>query len=177
MSSLYELTEEMVALDRLLAELGGEVTEGTEGQTLEQWATEFDWKLREKVDGYGSLIKNLEADAGAIGEEVKRLQDRARVLDNRASRLKALAKFSMERLQTRKLEGLRFTIALQKAGGLAPLEVLMDAEKLPEHFQTVTISANNEAIRKQLENPDTAEAIVAAGIARLGERGEYVRIR
>lgn len=174
MSSLYELTEEMVALDRLLAELGGEVTEGTQGQTLEQWATEFDWKMRDKVDGYGALIKNLEADAGAIGDEVKRLQDRARALDNRASRLKALAKFSMERLRTRKLEGLRFTIALQKACGQDPLEVLVeDLEKFPERFIRVRKEADKEALRAALVAKDPE----AEMLARLGERGDYVRIR
>ena len=70
MSSLYELTEDLVALDRLLAELGGEVTEGTEGQTLERWANEYEWKMRDKVDGYAALIRNLEADRGALEEEV-----------------------------------------------------------------------------------------------------------
>ena len=140
MSSLYDLTEELVALDKLLEELGGDVT-GVEGQTLETWASQFHWQMANKVDAYGALYKNLEADAKAIAEEVKRLSDRKRTLENRGSRLLALAKFSMERLKTRKLEGQRFTIAIQKAGGLDPLEILIErAEDLMELAEGTMVS-------------------------------------
>ncbi len=173
MSSLYELTEELVALDTLLAEVGGDVST-PEGQTLEAWAEKFQWQMANKVDAYGALYKNLEADAKALAEEVKRLSDRKRALENRGARLLALAKFSMDRLQTRKLEGQRFTIALQKAGGLDPLEVLVErAEDLPERFQRKTVDFDKDEIRLALAANDPE----IQGKARLGERGEYVRIK
>jgi hypothetical protein len=173
MSSLYQLTEEVVALDALLAEVGGDVST-PEGQTLEAWAEQFQWQMSDKVDAYGALYKNLEADAKAIADEVKRLTDRRRTLENRAARLLALAKFSMDRLHTRKLEGQRFTIVVQKAGGVAPVELLVERpEDLPASFQRTTVSADNEAIREALEKKDPS----LEGKARLGERGEYVRIK
>lgn len=175
--SLYQLTEELVALDALLAEVGGDVT-SPEGQTLEAWAEKFNWQMSDKVDAYGALYKNLDADAKALADEVKRLTDRRRVLENRMARLLALAKFSMDRLQTRKLEGQRFTIVVQKAGGVAPLEILVeDLGALPEWARRVEVLANNEAIRRALDAQDPAQVAELAGKARLGDRGEYVRIK
>lgn len=174
MTSLYELTEDLVALNRLLEELGGDVTDGTQGQTLERWAEEFDWKLRDKVDGYATIIRNIEGDALLLEEEITRLQNRKRVLDNRVARLKALAKYSMERLGTRKMEGLKFTLALQKAGGQDPLELLVeDVEQFPSRFLRIRKEADKDALRKALVEKDPE----AARLARLGERGDYVRVR
>lgn len=188
MSSLYQLTEDLVALDKLLADLGGDVSEGTEGQTLEQWAAEFDWKMRSKVDGYGGLYTNMKADAAELAAEMKRLGDRKRALENRAARLLALAKFSMERLGVRKLEGVKFTIALQKNGGVEPLEVLVEAKALPEPFrkEETVYSADAEALRAALEKrraalakdpPEADPHPELAGVAQLLERGESVRVR
>lgn len=177
MSSLYELTEELVSLHQLLFELGGDVTEGTEGATLEQWAQEYDWKHRQKVDGYASLIKGIEADVEQMEAEMARLRERAQVFTNRAARLKALAKFSMERLQTRKLEGVKFTISIQKNGGKPPLEILGDpalvVERMPDRFVKVRKSPDNDALREALAKDDPE----AAKFAKIGEPGESVRVR
>ena len=185
--SLYVLTEELVALDSMLAEIGGDVS-SPEGQTLEKWAAEFDWKMRDKVDGYASLAINLEADALTIANEVKRLQARKNAIENRRARLLALAKFSMERLQVRKLEGVRFTIAIQKNGGVEPLEVLVATDQLPDKFYSVeeVYTADTDLLRKALEArraalaktpPDPDPFPELAGKAELKERGESVRVR
>ena len=183
--SLYVLTEELVALDTMLQEIGGDVS-SPEGQTLEKWAEEFDWKMRDKVDGYASLAINLEADALTIANEVRRLQARKNAIENRRARLLALAKFSMERLKVRKLEGVRFTIAIQKNGGVEPLEVLVEPKDLPAHFrdEEMVYSANLDVLRKSLEVRRAALAKgeadpipELAGKAELKERGESVRVR
>ena len=188
MSSLYQLTEELVALDTLLADIGGDVSEGTEGQTLEKWAAEFDWKMKTKVDAYGSLYKNMEADANELKAEIKRLSDRKRAIENRGARLLALAKFSMERLKTRKLEGVKFTISIQKNGGPEPIEVLIEPKALPEAFrdEEMVYSANQDALRAALEKrraalakepPEADPFPELAGKAELKDRGESVRVR
>ncbi len=175
MSSLYQLTEEVKALDDLLVEQGGDVSEGAAGQTLERWAQEYQWALAVKIDAYGEFHRNLEAQAAALDEEIKRLRARKEAVENRAQRLLDLAKFSMERLQLRKLEGTKFTIGLQRVGGKDPVEVLVNAEALPEGYRRtqILIDADKEKIRAGLEGKDPA----LEGKARLGQRGEYVRIR
>ena len=186
--SIYQLTEDLVSLNTLLEEIGGDVSEGSEGQTLEKWAEEFDWKMRSKVDAYGGLYKNMDADVAGIKAEIKRLGDRARALENRKTRLLALAKFSMERLKVRKLEGVKFTIAIQKNGGVEPMEVLVDAKYLPAAFvkEETVYNADSDALRTALEArraalaktpPDPDPFPELAGKAELSERGESVRVR
>jgi hypothetical protein len=47
----------------------------------------------------------------------------------------------------------------------------INAEDLPQEFQKVTISANNDAIREALESGEQL------GWARIGERGEHINIK
>lgn len=174
MSSLYTLTEELVKLDQLLIEAGGEVTEGSDGASLEDWLKKYEWQVGEKVDAYGGLIKNWDADIKAIAGEAERLAARAAVIVNKIKRLKEMAGLAMKMRGIRKLEGTLFTIALQKNGGKPPLIMIVeDVAKLPEKFVKVTKSADSEAIRTALalEDPE------AAKVARIGEVGESVRIR
>jgi hypothetical protein len=183
-SSLYAITEELVALDALLGEVGGDVST-PEGQTLEAWAEKFQWQMANKVDAYGALYKNMESDANELKAEIKRLSDRKKTLENRASRLLALAKFSMERLKTRKLEGIKFTISIQANGGVEPLEVLVDPKELPEQFRDVDmVYSPNDLLRPALEARRAALAKgeadpcpELAGKAELKDRGESVRVR
>ena len=174
MSSLYTLTEELVKLDQMLIAAGGEVTEGTDGASLEEWLKAYEWQVTDKVDAYGGLIKNWQADIEAISAEATRLSDRARVITNKIKRLKEMAGLAMKMRGIRKLEGTLFTIALQKNGGKPPLIMLVeDVAKLPEQFVKRTPAADSEAIRAALELKDPE----AEKVARIGEVGESVRIR
>lgn len=174
MSSLYTLTEELIALDRLLVEAGGEVTEGTDGASLEDWLKKYEWQVGEKVDAYGGLIKNWEADIDGIKKEAERLVARAGVIGNKIKRLKEMAGLAMKMRGIRKIEGTLFTIALQKNGGKPPLIMIVeDVAKLPEQFVKRTPAPDSEAIRAALALNDPE----AAKVARIGEVGESVRIR
>jgi hypothetical protein len=172
--SLYEISEQIQALDQLLANLGGDVTEGTDGATIEKWAEEYQWMEREKVDGYVKLIKNIEGQQGAIDDEVKALTEKSRVLDNRISRLKSLVKFIMDQRKTKRLEGNVWSFVIQKNGGKDPIELLVeDPEKLPDEMVKIIRKADLDAIREALE----AKKPEALAVARIGERGESLRIR
>lgn len=174
MSSLYQITQDLVALEQLIEQVGGDITEGTQGEALEKWMKEYEWQQRDKVDGYCSLITNMESDVDAIGAEVKRLNDRARVIVNRIERLKAMAKLCMETLGVRRLEGQKFSMAIQKNGGKDPLELIVEnADYYPDRFVKVRREVDKDALRIALEKADAE----AARLARLGERGETVRIR
>jgi hypothetical protein len=173
MPSLYTLTEDLLALDQLLAEEGGDVTEESKGAALESWIKEFNWKMSDKIDGYAGLIKNWESDVSACAEERRRLQLREKIILNRVDRLKNMARLAMSMLNTRKMEGSKFTITLAKNGGVLPMELTVEPDKVPEKFIWVERSPDMAAIRTALEacDPD------AEAIARFGERGESVRVR
>lgn len=176
MSTLYQLSQEMLALDQLLSEAGGDVSEDDQGKALQRWVAEYDFKVRDKIDAYGAVIANIKSDAESLKMESERLNNRAKVLINRIERMKALVQFAMNAMGTRKIEGLKFTFSIQKNGGVAPLELLVDPIHLPHRFCRVVPEArvpDVDAIRKALEAGDAE----AAKFAFLKDRGESVRIR
>lgn len=175
MSSLYELTTEVKALSQLLEEVGGDVSDGTQGEVLIKWMDEYGLAMKGKVDAYGSLVKNIESHVESIDIEIKRLRDRKEVFNNRIERLKQLADYAMRTLDVKKIEGEKFTISLQKAGGVQSLKIL-DEKGLPDKYLDIIPEQyvpSQERIRKGLEENDPE----LSGKAELLPRKESVRIK
>lgn len=179
MSSLLEITEEMQEILRLVDEemerSGGDVTEGTDGGALMSRLQSYDLKMKDKVDAYATVVRVLELDSKVLNEEVKRMADRARAFENKAKRMKQLLGFAMLQLGTRKLEGLKFTAAIQLNGGKQPLKIKdgIDVDKVPSRFQRIDISIDTDKVREAIEAGDAE----AQKIADLLPRSESVRIR
>jgi len=174
MSSLYQISEKLKELETLMEAAGGDVSEGSEGANLEKWIETYEWQQREKVDAYCEHIRNIEGDILAINAEVKRLSDRSKSLSNKVDRMKDMLKVAMEFKQVRKLDGVKFGVAIQKNGGKPPIEITEeDPAKLPIHLVKIIRQPDKDAIREALENGDPE----AAKVARIGTPGESVRIR
>lgn len=173
MSTLYEITDELLELDAQLNESGGELT--PEVELL--WEIVSD-KLLGKIDRISSYAREQQARAKMIQEEEDRLAARRRVHQNKEKSLKALLKLAMERLGKSKLEGSIFTVALQVNGGVAPLTGagIVDPSLLPPKFHKIVVEPRNDAIRQYCEQFGPlmdGETVVA----QVGERGSSVRIR
>lgn len=146
--SLYELAEEAVALDALVAQDEGEWTE-----THEALANELVEKLVQKADSFGGYVRSLEADADACAEEIARLAARKQTRENRVKWLKSYAMMAMQRIDRPKIEGTLFTIALQNNTPRVDVSVQPDA--LPPEFVRVVPEkreADKDAIRNALKN-------------------------
>lgn len=175
MSSLYELTTEMQALSQLLEEVGGDVSDGTQGEVLVKWMDEYGLAMKGKVDNYGALVKNIEAHTDSIDLEIKRLKERKEVFNNRIERLKNLAEYAMRSLKVNKIEGDKFTISLQKAGGKQALKVL-DEKGIPDKYLDIIPEqyvVNQDRVREGLESGDEE----LTGKVELLPRKESIRIK
>jgi hypothetical protein len=140
--SLYELTEEQLALDELSAMEDGEWT-----PELEQLATQLLEQLIAKADAFGGYVRELEARETVLEAEIKRLQDRKKRVANRLAWMKAYATTALQRMDRPRLEGTRFTLAIQKNPPSLLVTVLPDA--LPPEFIRV-IPEQREADKKAL---------------------------
>ena len=89
----------------------GDVPEEAIADTLESINAEFD----EAVDCIACLIKDFEAEAEAIREEAKRLDERAAVKMKRAKRMKQYLQDSLLRRGFRHLETSRHSISFRKS--------------------------------------------------------------
>lgn len=97
---LYNIAEEFTALYELAEQVEyneetGEMIDNSE--TLKELFNELsEDKLEVKLENVMYIIKELEVSKNALKDEAKRLTEKAKVLDNRASRLKDMIKDVMD---------------------------------------------------------------------------------
>ena len=169
MSSLYEVTGNILALQELLESPLDD--EEVLKDTLEAVQGEYELKL----ESYCKVIKNLEADMEALKNEAKRLTDKRKVLENNIDRLKKAMFESMKATNTPKVKGQLFTVAIQKNGGVIPINYDKNDKNitanLPDQLVNIVETPNLEAIRELLEAGKVVDGFT------LGERGESIRIK
>lgn len=166
---LYEITGELLALQELLENPLDD--EDVLKDTLEAVQGEYEFKL----ESYCKVIKNLEADIVGIKAEVDRLSGKRKVLENNIDRLKKAMFESMKATNTPKVKGQLFTVAIQKNGGVIPINYDKNDKNitanLPDHLVNIVKTPNLEAIRELLEAGKVVDGFT------LGERGESIRIK
>lgn len=169
MSTLFELSNRIEALAQILAEVDDE--EEQEIYLRQFLKTSVDLKI--KLDGYCSLIQEVETRAEVRRAEAKRLSDRATFDSNLAKRLKAILLWYLQENDIKKVETFRYQISRAKNGGKQPIVVNEDilVTSIDERFQKVSIDFDKSAIRTALENGETLN------FASLGIRQESVRIK
>lgn len=147
--TLYDMAAEFrQVLDDLEQQEGAEPTESTLALLAE-----IEADIKNKADGYCSLIKHYESVSKAINAEVERLQHRQCRNAARAEWLQGRLKLALEAIGEKKIETPLNTIAIVGNGGMKPVTVQCRPEDLPEPYRktVTTIQPNKDAIRKALE--------------------------
>lgn len=171
--TLYELTDDLIALDELLNELGGEVTDET-APIVADWAERLQLGLTAKVDRIGRYWRTLEASALSCKAEAQRLQERAKAQENKIKGLRFIVAAALTKLGLRKLEGQEHTFALQRNGGSGTLVVTAPLADIPAAYWTPQEPVLNKA---KLKADVEAGVIGALAVARIEPPGEGVRLR
>jgi hypothetical protein len=175
--TLFQITDDLIALDNLLIDSGGELT-----PEIEAWMAASADRLEGKVDGTAWHIRNLEAKAeiirahaARVRREADELEAKAVTVDKRVLRTKDYVRFCLERRGETKAEGKVYSIAIEANGGPAPLEIhepfKSDPSQLPEMLKLVKVSPDTKAIRSALSQG------VFLDVATLLPRGSHVRVR
>lgn len=136
MTSIFEITGDVQALEALIERL--EEEEAPDEERLARLAAFLAHKeklLAEKVDGYVSFYRHLEARAKARKEEARHLQDLARYDENQMGRLKEAVKFVSENLDKPKLEGKTRSITVSTSK--RPAIDITDENVIPWEFKEV----------------------------------------
>lgn len=166
--TLYELNVqfqtilEMAEDDELDPQLLADTLEGVAGE------------IEDKLDSYGVVMNELQMDVTKIDQEIKRLTEKKKRINTNIDKMKNAVQYTMtEVLHTRKVKGEKFTWAIQKNGGKAPLIINDDVFpfNIPEQYQQVDFDFDRAEIRAALERGEELE------FAHLGERGESLRLK
>jgi len=173
--TLFEISDELAAIEELLTANDGEITDDDAGRTLEVWFDEIGDARDAKIDDYCRLITMIRERAEARHREMMRIGALADTDENTVQRLKAgLQRFMAEQGITKLETGLhKLTIA--NNGGKAPLVVPEewheDPASAPERYHRKVIKLDVDAIRADLLG---GEDIPGCAI---GERGTHLRIK
>lgn len=168
--TLFEIGADARALDALLEEIEGDISEPEVAAAIDEWLQETGTALETKLDGYAALITERTAKAKARREEAERMTKLARADENLAARLKERLQFFFEEHGIEKRETARFKISLAQNGGKLPLIIDdVSPDSLPDYYTKREL--DRESIREALEGG------LPLNFARLGERGTSIRIR
>jgi len=167
--TLYDLSDDLAVLLDQLEECGGEL------MTPEMEAA-FDALLGDggdvavKVDNYTALIEEFKARAAIRRTEAKRLARRAEVDENSVRSLEARLIQFFQRHDLKKIETPRFQVRVQRNGGLAPMDILVPPNELPEDVIRLVPEPNKPLIRERIEAGEKVDYAV------LRERGYSLRV-
>lgn len=166
MSTLYELTQEQMAL--LMMAEDPDVDPEVFADTLEA----IDGEIEDKADAYAKVRATLLGESAALKAEIDRLTARKHSIDNNIDRMMESLKNSLLAVGKPKFKTTLFSFNIQKN---PPKVVIDDPSRIPEAYlipQEPKI--DTAAIKNALKDAD--EAPLWEGIARL-EQGESLRIR
>lgn len=193
--TLWEIGDDLEAIEALLYETGGDVSEEEAEAAIDAWLTETQEAEAAKLDRYGALVRTMEARAEIKEQEAKRLAERAQAERNAARRLKERLMLHLERTGRTKAQGNLYSFTVAQNGGKPPLVIDegIDPMTLPVQYRRASMvllcptDETLDALRDQCSRlevePDTAaiRAALDAGeflpFARIGERGRHLRIR
>ena len=104
---LYELADQYNALKSLLEE------DGATEEALQSQLQTIGEAFNDKAESIGKLILQLDSDAVAIGEEIKRLTARKQAAERKADWLRNYLLTEMQNAKTDKIKGQLLTVSVR----------------------------------------------------------------
>lgn len=185
LGTLYEIGLDLMALEELVTEIGGDVSDEDIEATIDAWLAETGEAQKTKVDRYVQLIREMLVRAEGRAKEATRLAALAGADKRGAERLEQRLLEHFLRTKTDELQTHLFKIKVVRNGGKRSLKLLVAAEQMPAQLriEEIVYKADTEHIRKIAEDAkapdDQALPIVVDGqrVAVLEPRGKRLSIR
>lgn len=161
--TLYEITDDVRALDALLDDLAGDVSDDQVEAAIDAWFKENERNIDQKLDGYGVVIKNREYLAEARKAEAKRLLDLGSTDMNLIKRLKErIRDFLIANPDSKKgpkRETERFKFWVQKNGQRSMyMDPRLTVDDLSSHYIKTIQVIDQDALRRDAERLDELQS-------------------
>ena len=172
---LYEMTDQLLAIDNLLAEM----TDPDTNEILQDARTQLLADIDEKCENILEYISHCKARMDYYKAEEERIAQKRKVLDKRVEYLKSMIMMSMKGTGKNKMDCGTYSVSIAKT----PAKVVLtdDGDKfLPDEYCTITRTPNKTVIKEAMGS-DKELRITFDGrelvLARLDESGESLRVR
>jgi hypothetical protein len=149
MLKIYEINEEMQALDGLLDSWAsnheGDISDFPLNDELER----LEGERNEKLLNLAVWVKDLKGQAEAWNKEIKRLQAGQKALINKSERIKEFIDYNLQKGE--KLSDVRASLSYRKS-----TQVVLDIAEslLPREFSKMVVTADKAAIKAYLKDHD-----------------------
>jgi hypothetical protein len=149
MLKIYEINEEMQALDGLLDSWAsnheGDISDFPLNDELER----LEGEREEKLLNLAVWVKDLKAEAEAFTNEIKRLQGRQKALINKSERIKEFIDYNLQKGE--KLSDTRAVLSYRKS-----TQVVLDVpvEDLPKSVIKITLAPDKTLIKEMIKSGD-----------------------
>lgn len=142
--SLIQIAQDSAALEELLQETGGEVTE-----TLETFLAEIETGLSTKADNYFSMMDHLGTTAERYRKRSEAYRAAAKTAENIVERMKDRIHAAMGLMGVQEIEGQSIRFKIQKS----PASLLIEADaKIPSDMTVVTVTPDTTKIKSALKD-------------------------
>jgi len=144
MPHLYEITEQMRGLQRLMEDEDTPLSADVLTDSLDGLVGD----LEAKAEGLLAYVANVGSDAAAIDVEIKRLQARKKALTNRQNSLREYLRYNMVAGDIKKISCPLFTVTLRK-----PIDVVSVGmvDQLPPEYVKTTVAPDKGKIKAALK--------------------------
>lgn len=149
---LYEIVGQYRELADLANDPDCELTHEAIAATLEGVEGEFN----EKAKKVGFLINSVSSNIDVIDTEIKRLQERKKIIENRDKNIRDYLKKNMEALEISRISCDLFDITLAKGRNSV---IIDDEKKIPPEFVSVKseLVPDKKALLKAMTGDDAKE--------------------
>ena len=143
MRQLYKMTDDFVELQNML-------DENPEDEYVIQTLDSIKLEIDDKAANIVSLMKNITTPIPAIDDEIKRLQELKKSIQNTEKRLKEYLQYQMEKMGIEKIETDLVTIRLQKS---PPSLIVDNPNIIPEEYKKteIIISTKTKELKEALK--------------------------
>lgn len=145
--NLIQIAEDSAALEELLQESGGELTE-----TLEKFLDEVQTGLTTKADNYYSMMDHLSATAERYRKRAEAYRGAAKTAENVVDRMKDRIHMAMKLMNLQEIEGKSIRFKIQNSPASL---VIQDSAKLPADMTIVTVAPDTSKIKAALKAGET----------------------
>lgn len=141
--TLYELTTEYQNLLELLED--GEAPEEAVSDTLEMVLAD----INDKAEGYGKVLKQMQADADALKAEKMRIAGKQSGIEKNIDRLRNAMLRAMQLTNQKSIKTPLFSFSTRTTS-----KIFLDVpeDQLPTEFQKVTVKADTKGIEKFMKD-------------------------
>jgi hypothetical protein len=172
MPTLFEIGDDLRALDELIEERGGDVTDPEVMAAVERWYAEVAADEAAKLEAYVQYLRQLDMEIDAAADEEKQFAAKRRSREARKDWLRQRLKLYLEATGRKSVKtSAGRTVSVQANGGRPPVDVTAPPEDIPDEFCRVRREVDHDAVRAAL---DAGQALP---FARFRERGTQLRIR